>query len=464
MDERSATRSSPVHPGGARDGAPAGDPAGDREYRRRVNAWAMYDWANSAFFTTIVAAVFPPFYRRLALAAGASPAEATAYWAYTTSGALLLAALLGPLLGTLADVGRNKKQWLAAFAGLGVLSTAAMYFLHDDHFLWASVLFSGGALGVTGSIVFYDALLPHVARPEDIDRVSARGYAFGYLGGGLLLAFNIALILWPTSFGLADQTAAVRWSFVTVALWWAVFSLPLLRWVPEPAGPGEEQRRRARVDFAEAWRRLGGTLRHVKRYRHLALFLLAFLVYNDGIGTIIKMATAYGDEIGIGLNDLISALLITQFVGIPCSLAFGRLAGYVGSKAGILAGLAVYSGVAVLAYFMTTAFHFYLLAVLVGLVQGGTQALSRSLFGSMIPLHRSAEFFGFFSTSEKVAGILGPLLFGLIGQAMGDSRGGILLVLGFFLVGGALLLLVDVEAGRRQARQEEGAVWPIPAS
>lgn len=452
----------PKDPNGGRETAARADPGGDREYRRRINAWAMYDWANSAFFTTIVAAVFPPFYRRLVLAAGGSPAEATAYWAYTTSAALLLAAVLGPLLGTLADVGRNKKQWLAAFAGLGILSTAGMYFLRGDHFLLASLLFSGGALGVTGSIVFYDALLPHVARPEDIDRVSARGYAFGYLGGGLLLAFNVALILRPEVFGLPDQVTAIRVSFLSVALWWAVFSIPLFRWVPEPGIPGGGEDCGTRGAVREAWRRLGGTLRRVRSYRHVALFLLAFLIYNDGIGTIIKMATAYGDEIGIGLHDLIAALLVTQFVGIPCSLAFGRLAGRIGSKAGILIGLAVYSGIAVLAFFMTTAFHFYLLAVLVGLVQGGTQALSRSLFGSMIPRHQSAEFFGFFSTSEKIAGILGPFLFGLIGQATGASRGGTLLVLGFFLVGGFLLLLVDVEAGRRQARAEEVSTLPLP--
>ncbi|HRR57629.1 MAG TPA: MFS transporter [Acidobacteriota bacterium] len=436
-----------------------GDPQGENEHRRAVNAWILYDCANSAYFTTVVAAVFPPFYRSLVLQAGGSAADATAYWAYTTSASLALVAVLGPILGAVADLGGGKKGWLTLFAAVGIVSAACMVLLQDGSYRLASLLFAGGTVGVTGSLVFYDALLPHVARPDELHRVSARGYAVGYLGGGILLLFNLLLILFPEACGLQSRERAIQVSFFSVAVWWAVFTIPLLRHVPEPRVPGKPMSLRSAV--AQAWPRLRNTFRHLRRYRQLALFLLAFLVYSDGIGTIIKMATAYGDELGIDLGDLIGALLVTQFVGIPCSFAFGRLAGRIGAKPAILCGLGVYTGVSVLAFFMQTAAHFYLLALLVGMVQGGTQALSRSLFGSMVPRHRSAEFFGFFSTSEKLAGIVGPFLFGFLVHQQGEGRAGILLLAIFFVVGGLLLSFVDEAEGRRLARQEEASTGGV---
>lgn len=430
--------------------------------RRAVTAWCLYDWANSAFATTVMAALFPPFYRALCIEAGLPGATATAYWGYTTAGALLVAALLGPLLGAVADHTGGKKRWTAGFAALGIAATASFVLIGPDDWPLATALYVLANVGFSGSIVFYEALLPTVAPAGEMDRVSARGYALGYLGGGFLLAANAVMVLRPAWFGLSGAGAAVRASFVTVAAWWALFTLPFLRGVPEPPPS------RAAGEPANAWRagvaRLGGTLRDVRRYRQLLLFLLAFWVYNDGIGTIIKMATAYGDELGIGMGAMTGALLLTQFVAAPSTHLFGRLAGRIGARGAVLLALGVYAIIATGGYFLRTATHFYVLAFLVGTVQGGSQALSRSLFGRMTPRHRTGEFFGFFSTSSKFAGIAGPLLFGAVSQAAGGSRLSIASLVVFFVAGALLLARVDVAAGERAAREAEREAGPAASS
>src|SRR6185312_6835065 len=315
-------------------------------------------------------------------------------------------------------------------------------------------------IGVTGSFVFYEALLPHLARGDEIDRVSTAGYALGYVGGGILLALNLAWIQRPAWFGLPagpglDEGAAtlpVRLAFVSVAVWWLVFSVPLFRRVPEPPPRLESDERRGENAVRAAFVRLGETFRELRGYRQAFLMLLAFLIYNDGIQTIIKMATAYGTELGIGQSALIGAILLVQFVGIPCSFLFGALAGRIGAKRALFLGLLAYTVISVLGYFMKTAAHFYVLAGLVGMVQGGTQALSRSLFASMVPPHKSGEFFGFFSVFEKFAGIFGPLIFAGTIAATGSSRNAILSVIGFFAVGAAILTFVDLDRGRLEAQ------------
>jgi len=329
--------------------------------------------------------------------------------------------------------------------GLGVMATALFATLDDDSWRYAAVLFAVANFGFGTSILFYESLLPGLARGAEMDRLSTRAYALGYLGGGLLLVLNLFWVMKPGWFGLPDAGFAVRLSFVSVALWWAVFSLPVLRWVPEPGKVGR------RTGPREAFRRLGTTFGEIRRYRQLTLFLVAYWIYNDGIGTIIKMATVYGAEVGIGMTDLIGALVLTQAVGVPCAIGFGRLAGRLGPKRSVLIALGVYLLIAVGGFFMTRAWHFYLLATMVGTVQGGSQALSRSMYASLVPVDRSAEFFGFYSTSGKLAGVVGPLVFGLVGQLAGSSRLGILALVVFFLVGGLLLLRVDLEEGRRQA-------------
>jgi UMF1 family MFS transporter len=334
-----------------------------------------------------------------------------------------------------------------------------MFFIHHGDLNLASILFTLSLVGVAGSFVFYEALLPHIARRNEIDRVSAAGYALGYVGGGVLLALNLAWIQRPDWFGLpagpglteSQATLPVRLAFLSVAVWWVVFSLPLFRRVPEPPPRLEPDERRGENPVKVALIRLGETFRELRSYRNAFLLLLAFLIYNDGIQTIIKMATAYGTEIGIGQSALIGAILLVQFVGIPCTFLFGMVAGRIGAKRALFLGLMVYAAISVLGYFMKTATHFYVLAGLVGTVQGGTQALSRSLFASMIPQHKSGEFFGFFSVFEKFAGIFGPLIFAGTIATTGSSRNAILSVIGFFVVGGALLNLVNVEEGQRAA-------------
>jgi UMF1 family MFS transporter len=430
------------------DSAPA-----ERRYRSVINAWAMYDWANSGFATIILTAVFPVYYRSLATQAGRSAEDATAYWAYTTSLSLLFVALIGPVLGAVADIAGGRKRFLGAAVVLGVLGSSSLGWLGSENLLLASVLFAIANLGFAGGNIFYESLLPYVARHDDLDRVSARGYALGYLGGGLLLILNVLWLLRPAWFFLPNEAAALRACFVSVALWWLVFALPLFFKVSEP--PVTTGRIRPARLVRQGLLRIAATFREIRRYRQLALFLVAFWIYNDGIGTIIKLAAAYGDELGLEHQDILLALILTQFVGFPSSIGFGVLAQTIGPKRAILLGLAIYALISCAGFFLRSAWHFYALAVLVGLVQGGTQALSRSLFAAMVPKTHSGEFFGFFSTGEKVAGIFGPAIFGMIAQLTGTSRWGIVSVVTLFCTGALLLWRVDEEAGRRVARSPE---------
>jgi len=662
------------------------------EYQRRIRAWTMYDWANSAFATTILAAVLPSYYSSVAGATLPSPAAATALWSLGLSLSLFIVAILSPILGTISDIQRNKKPFLSIFMGLGVVATGLMVLINTGDWVLASILFILGRIGFTAANVFYDALLPHVAREEDRDSVSTRGYAMGYLGGGLLLAINVAMI-----FVLGSGPGA-RLSFLSVALWWAIFSIPVLRRVPEPPTttatltPGE-------TVLLVSFKRLRETFKDIRQYRELFKFLLAFLIYNDGIGTIIGVAVIYGTELGFNIVELTLALLLVQFVGIPFSLIFGRipnpketrrsfflafvifniialpLAGMLGfrvlpenvtgapppayetisnsvgegiylvgdpdiefegdleitevsareasggsffhfinrlfgegveniryarlsqpassatlrfngqrvdfvyssgpdhgilaveldgdpylneqgdpytidaysskprygnlsetisaenpgqhilrvintgesnressgnimgiakievsaptptsnllyilgliilveligllfarlvghrlftplantldTKRSVILALVTYSVIAIWGYFLKSTIEFWFLAWMVAIVQGGSQALSRSLYASMSPAAKSGEFFGLFGVMEKFSAILGPILFAAAGAAFASSRPAILSLIAFFIVGGLLLSAVNVEEGRRVAQQEDSAL------
>jgi UMF1 family MFS transporter len=641
-----------------------------KTYQRRVWAWTMYDWANSAFATTILAAVLPIYFSQVAGATLPSAAVATSYWSYGLSISLLIVALLSPVLGTISDVMRGKKRFLAIFAGLGIFSTAALVFVSTGDWILASILAILGRIGFNGSISFYDSLLPHVARPDDQDRVSTRGYAMGYLGGGLLLAVNIVMIQFlPGTWG-------ARLSFLSVAIWWAVFSIPLFRHIPEPPALGSDRTKHESI-LTTSFKRLGHTLADIRRYRELFKFLIAFLIYNDGIGTIIGVAAIYGAELGFGSTELVLALLLVQFVGIPYSIVFGRipnqntvrrgfylafilynlvmlpLVGVVGAqvlptslsggpaprfettpgaygegvylpddlnmrfegrwsyetvsasvlgsksdgvyavssdadarvtfnfngqklrltyaqgpnygtwnvlvdgkpvidpdtnqplqiqadnptlryemnapidagkpgqhtltlsntgapgstlslgrievlpgvrqsnlgliiglillveaiglgfsyvlgerlfgrlanrlntKTSILLALSIYGVVAIWGFFINSVVEFWFLAWMVAVVQGGSQALSRSLYASMTPSLKSGEFFGLFGIMEKFSAIIGPLLFGLAGTIFGSSRPAVLSLIALFLIGGYLLTRVNVALGRQVARDED---------
>lgn len=651
-------------------------PATDSQaYKRRVWAWTMYDWANSAFATTILAAVLPIYYSQVAGATLPSAAIATAYWSTGLSVSLLIVAIMSPVLGTISDIMRGKKRFLAVFFGLGVLSTGLLVLVETGDWLLASILFILGRIGFTAANVFYDALLPHVARADDLDRVSTRGFAMGYLGGGILLAINVLMVFFlPGTWG-------PRISFLSVAVWWAVFSIPLFRNIPEPPAATEKLERGETVISASI-KRLWDTLKDISRYRELFKYLIAFLIYADGIGTIIGVAAIYGAELGFGTIELILALLLVQFVGIPYSLIFGRLpspnetrrplylafvlfnlvalplVGISGSrllpaqitgvppdpyaptatavgqgiyaathqsitssgtwnietipadklgtdedaiyllsreagasyslpfngqqivitystgpdhglwsvqldgqplldedsgeaviidgynpttryevsqtftaetpgehtlsvistgdkkpestgilttlkaievlpptrqsslltilsliiavelvglliawllgprlfsglaetldtKRSILLALTVYAAIAIWGYFLNSVVEFWFLAWLVAVVQGGSQGLSRSLFSSMSPAAKSGEFFGLFGVMEKFSAIVGPLIFAFAATTFGSSRPAVLGIIAFFIIGGLLLTLVNVEEGRRVAQAED---------
>ncbi len=647
-----------------------------KEYNRRIWAWTMYDWANSAFATTILAAVLPVYFSQVAGSTLPSATRATTYWSLGLSISLFLVAILSPILGTISDVMRGKKPFLAVFAGLGIVATGLLVLVESGDWVLASILAIIGRIGFNGANIFYDALLPHIAHEEDRDRVSARGYATGYLGGGLLLAINILMIQ------LLPGTWGPRLSFLSVAIWWAVFSIPLFLRVPEPPADGERLAPGETVITASI-RRLGKRMADIRRYRELFKYLIAFLIYNDGIGTIIGIAAIYGAELGFGSVELILALLLVQFVGIPYSLIFGRLPsqneprrpvflafvlfnlavlpvlgilgarvlprevigappppfegsatfrgegvypvtdalityqgrwsefrvpaqalggevdvnyrqtgepgarfdfpfngqmvelvystgpdggiwaveldsepllgdgepvlidGYsptlryevrerfttpepgqhtlslvnttgrnpassgqvmsiggievlpgarqsnlglvIGSivvielvglglafllgpllltravrlldtRRSILLALVIYGVIAVWGYFLISVIEFWYLAWMVAIVQGGSQALSRSLYAAMSPSAKSGEFFGLFAVMEKFSAIIGPLLFAAAGAIFGSSRPAVLSIIVLFIIGGYLLSRVDVDEGKRVARLEDAGL------
>ncbi len=410
----------------------------------------MYDWANSAFMTTVVTAVFPIYFSSV-VAKPLGKERATQVFLWATTAGMVLAALISPYLGALADCTGKTKRMLGCSLAVALLATFGLYFVGEGDWVAGAVLFAVANVAATASFVFYDSLLPRIAKDDEVDRVSTAGYALGYVGGGVLLALNLLWINKPEWFHIPtdDRTLPVRLSLVSSAVWWLVFSIPLFRRVPDPPPAPRETRGSLAV---EAFVRLGGTYRDLRRYPQAFLMLAAFLLFNDGIGTIIRVAAIYGDEKNLATEHLIAAILLVQFVGIPFSFAFGALADRIGAKRSVLLGVGVYFVIAALAFFMETTAHFYALAILVAMVQGGTQALSRSLFASLIPREKTAEFFGFFGTAEKFAGIIGPPLFALVASLCGASRWGVLTVIPFFGVGAWLLTKVDVETGRRQAR------------
>ena len=433
-------------------------------HRPELRAWALYDWAVSGWQTMILTTLFPVYYYEVA-GAGLPQGVATERFAAATALSVAVVAIVSPVLGTIADRLAARKMLLGACVGLGGLATAGMSQVRPGDLTLATVLFVAAYLGASGSLVFYDALLLHVARPEEVDRVSTVGHALGYLGGGLLLALDLAWVALPRWFGFTpeDPTALARWAFLSVAAWWLAFSIPLFRRVAEPAavpGPGE---RPARGLLIDAITRLGGSFRRLLGLRQAALMLVAFLVYQAGVETIQKMAAIFGREVGLDDLALMTTLLAVQFVGIPFAVLFGMLAGRIGAKLSILVALAAYVAVSVLGYFLTSLAQFVLVALLVGMVRGGCQALSRSLYACLVPARESAMFFGLFAVAEKLAGALGPGAFALTTAATGSSRRAVGALVLFFLVGGAVLASVDVRRGQALARTAQVSDLPTAA-
>jgi len=413
-----------------------------------VYSWALYDWANSAYATTIIAAVLPTYYSKVA-AAQLAPNIASSYWAYSTTIAMVLLVFMAPILGAIADHKKSKLKFLFSFVVIGVTFTGLLYFIQEGDWLLASIFYILSRAGWSGANVFYDSFLPHIAQKNEIDQVSTLGYALGYLGGALLLALNLGMILSPQTFGIQSTELGTQLSFLSVACWWAIFSIPLFKTIKEPVfDPATKGQKNI---FRIAFERLSITFKEMRNFKQAFLFLVAFWFYNDGIGTIMVMAVIFGAEIGIGQDHLIGAILAVQLIGIPFTILFGRLAAKFDVKRAIYLGLMIYTLISIGGYFMQSALHFWMLAIAVGMVQGGTQALSRSVFGQMTPKKKSAEFFGFFDVSQKFSGILGPLLFGLIGQISGSSRLSIFALVIFFLCGMYILSKVNMEEGIKAA-------------
>ncbi len=413
-------------------------------------SWALYDIGNSAFATTIMVAVLPTFFADV-IAKPLEPHLRSALWAYITAGALVISALLSPVIGTFADLCAKKKVLLWWFTLLGAVSSSLLFFMGEGYYVETLVLFTLGSVGFMLSNVLYEALLPSVSNDENIHLISASAYALGYLGGGVLLAINLVWIMKPELMGLRDSGMGVRLSFVSVGIWWILFSLPLFRDVAESpvrAANGLSFFGSLRKSISE----LKGTFQELRKYKETVLFLLAFWAYSDGIGTIMKLATIYGKEVGIGTSDLIGAILLVQFLGVPCSLAFGPIANKCGAKPTLIFTLCIYTICSICSYWMASALHFYLLAVAIAFVQGAAQAISRSIYAQMIPESKAGEFFGFYSVSSKLAGVIGPLMFAAFSTMAGGSQLAIALVASLFILGIILLWFVDIEKGKEVVR------------
>ena len=420
-----------------------------KENKRAVWSWAFYDWGNSAYSTTVMAGFFPLFFKEY-WADPHNPNQSTFYLGMANSIASIVVASLAPLLGSIADQGSAKKKFLTFFAFLGVIMTGGLWMVSQGNWQMAVLFYVMATIGFASGNVFYDSLLPDLASEERVDVVSSLGFGLGYLGGGLLFLVNVFMYLKPEIFGISDGATAIKLSFLSVAVWWAVFTIPLILFVPEP-------KNYENIDFNNAirmgWVQLVQTFKEIRNMKVVGTFLLAYFFYIDGVDTIIKMAVDYGMSLNFSGESLIIALLIVQFVAFPAALVYGRLASKVGIKTAIMIGIIAYSFITLLGYFITKTWHFYVLAILIGLFQGGIQALSRSLYTRIIPAEKSAEFFGFYNMLGKFAAIIGPTLMGTISLVTGSARLGILSILLLFILGAFLLNKVDLDEGKRLAAE-----------
>ncbi|MBI5098715.1 MAG: MFS transporter [Nitrospirae bacterium] len=424
--------------------------------KKAILGWALYDWANSAFATTIMAGFFPLFFKQF-WSSGVDATVSTARLGLANSIAGTTVALLAPVLGAIADKGTSKKKFLMFFACIGMVMTSSLYMVSKGNWPFAILLYIFAIIGFSGGNIFYDSLITGVASEKKLDFVSSLGFALGYLGGGILFALNVWMTLKPGAFGFSNAQEAVKFSFLTVGIWWAVFSIPLIVFVKEP----ENANVKNGINVVKAGLvQLQKTFHEIRHLKTIFLFLFAYWLYIDGVDTIIVMAIDYGISIGLQANDLIVALLITQFVGFPSAIGFGYLSGRIGAKRAIFIAIAVYLFVTVWGAFMQSRNEFYILAVTVGLVQGGVQALSRSFYARIIPPEKSAEYFGFYNMIGKFATVLGPVFMGgtgLLVRSMGyssntASRVSITSISVFFIIGGILLYFVNEEKGKKEAK------------
>jgi len=434
------------------------------DQKKTIWSWAMYDWANSAFATTVMAGFFPIFFSQY-WSAGVSNIDTTARLGFANSIASLVVAILAPFLGAIADKGSAKKKFLFTFAFIGIVMTGGLFMVHQGDWQLAAFMYVVATIGFSGGNIFYDSLLPSIASEKKVDHVSSLGFAMGYIGGGLLFLINVMMYLKPEMFGIVDGTVAIKISFLSVAVWWALFSIPIFLVVKEPKT--ETESLGVFQTIKAGWLQLLTTFKEIQHLKVVGTFLLAYWFYIDGVDTIIRMAVIIGTALEFPSSALIVALLIVQFVAFGGSLLYGLLAKKIGAKQSLFVGIIAYAVITLIGFFMNQVWHFYALAVAVGLFQGGIQAISRSLYSRIIPANKSAEFYGFFNLLGKFAAVIGPSMMAVvaliarnasdvtIGSMQLENMGvryGVLSILLLFLVGGLLLRRVDIEEGKKQVK------------
>ena len=413
--------------------------------KKSILAWSLYDWANSAFATTVMAGFFPVFFKEY-WSTTDNVTLSTWYLGLGNSIASILVAALAPFIGAIADRGTAKKKLLIFFAFLGIIATGGLWIVNQGHWQMAILFYIIASIGFMSGNIFYDALLPAVATKEKYDHTSSLGYSLGYIGGGLLFLINVLMYLQPHSFGIPDGATAIRLSFLSVAAWWAIFSIPLILFVKEPKVHDSVS---IFSSIKAGWSQLVSTLSKIREFKVVVTFLMAYWLYIDGVDTIIRMAVDYGTSIGFSASSLITALLLVQFVAFPATLVYSRFATKIGIKNALYTAIIGYTLITVFGAFVSKEWHFYVIAVFIACFQGGIQALSRSLYSRIIPKNQAAEFFGFYNMLGKFAAIIGPPMMGYIGLITGNPRIGILSIVILFIAGGFILTKVDLQEGER---------------
>jgi len=413
--------------------------------KKSILAWSFYDWANSAFATTVMAGFFPVFFKEY-WSTTDSVTLSTWYLGLGNSIASILVAVLAPFIGAIADRGTAKKKLLIFFAFLGIIATGGLWIVNQGHWQIAILFYIIASIGFMAGNIFYDSLLPAVASKDKFDYVSSMGFSLGYIGGGLLFLINVLMYLQPHFFGIPDGATAIRLSFISVAVWWAVFSIPIILFVKEPKIHDPIGICSA---VKEGWGQLRSTLTKIRELKVVGTFLMAYWLYIDGVDTIIRMAVDYGTSIGFSASSLITALLLVQFVAFPATLIYSWFSSKIGIKNAIYIAIIGYTFITIFGVFVSKEWHFYVLAIMIACFQGGIQALSRSMYSRIIPKNQAAEFFGFYNMLGKFAAIIGPPMMGYIGLITGNPRLGILSIIILFISGGLLLTKVDLQEGER---------------
>ncbi len=418
----------------------------DRKFlNRQVIAWAFYDWGNSAFALSVMAVLFPLFLGSYWSAGDPDP-DVTSRLTWANAIAAVAVSLIAPIIGAISDSGGFRKRFLFLFASVGAISTAALSLVDEGGWFFALILYMLGSVGYYSANVFYDSLIVDISRPRFYSLVSSLGHALGYLGGAILLSLHVVLLTWPDVFGFDNTDDVIKFAFITVGIWWLVFLTPVIRYVHELKSATIESGKTVRA----AYQALKETFRKIKNYRNVFLFLFAYWFFIGGLFTVIIMAVNFGQRLGFDDNDLVKALLITNFVGFPATIGYGYIGHHFGPKKAIFLGLAVYIAIICWAAFLTAVSQFYVMAIIIGMVQGGVQGMSRSLYAALIPAEHSGEFFGFYNMVTKFSHILGPVLVGLTAILSDEPKFILVAVLPMFVIGAFLLMRVDDSKARTE--------------